>query len=127
MTDQPAKPENAPEGDEPPKGYEPPSYIPPAPQPGENPYGEQPFASPAASGPYGQPSRKRHSRRNRTASPRVVRLNSASPPTASSRPAPTDSPLRRMGNLPKGRLRTGSRPAPTASPPTMACPSSPRA
>ncbi|WP_442544191.1 DUF4190 domain-containing protein [Arthrobacter sp. KN11-1C] len=60
MTDQPAKPENAPEGDEPPKGYEPPSYIPPAPQPGENPYGEnqrgaQPFASPAASGPYGQP------------------------------------------------------------------------
>lgn len=55
MTDQPAKPENAPEGDEPPKGYEPPSYIPPAPQAGENPYGEQPFASPAASGPYGQP------------------------------------------------------------------------
>ncbi|WP_284982834.1 DUF4190 domain-containing protein [Arthrobacter sp. efr-133-TYG-118] len=55
MTDQPAKPENTPEGDEPPKGYEPPSYIPPAPQPGENPYGEQPFASPAASGPYGQP------------------------------------------------------------------------
>ncbi|MGO4650977.1 DUF4190 domain-containing protein [Arthrobacter sp. 2RAF22] len=55
MTDQPAKPENAPEGDEPPKGYEPPSYIPPAPQAGENPYGEQPFASPAAPGPYGQP------------------------------------------------------------------------
>ncbi|MEW1821065.1 DUF4190 domain-containing protein [Arthrobacter sp. NPDC080031] len=55
MTDQPAKPENAPEGDEPPKGYEPPSYSPPAPQPGENPYGEQPFASPAAAGPYGQP------------------------------------------------------------------------
>lgn len=55
MTDQPAKPENAPEGDEPPKGYEPPSHIPPAPQTAENPYGEQPFASPAASGPYGQP------------------------------------------------------------------------
>ncbi|MDQ0240916.1 DUF4190 domain-containing protein [Arthrobacter bambusae] len=55
MTDQPAKPENAPEGDEPPKGYEPPSYIPPAPQAGEIPYGEQPFASPAPSGPYGQP------------------------------------------------------------------------
>lgn len=55
MTDQPAKPENAPEGDEPPKGYEPPSHIPPAPQPGENPYGDQPFASPAAAGPYGQP------------------------------------------------------------------------
>lgn len=57
MTDQPAKPENAPEGDEHPKGVQPPSYIPPAsqPQPGENPYGEQPFASPAAAGPYGQP------------------------------------------------------------------------
>ncbi|MHC6223066.1 DUF4190 domain-containing protein [Arthrobacter sp. MMS24-S77] len=55
MTDQPAKPENAPQGDEPPKGYEPPSYVPPAPQASENPYGEQPFASPAAPGPYGQP------------------------------------------------------------------------
>lgn len=55
MTDQPAKPENAPEGDEPPKGYEPPSHIPPAPQPGGSPYGGQPFASPAAPGPYGQP------------------------------------------------------------------------
>jgi hypothetical protein len=59
MTDQPAKPGNASEGDEPPKADEPPSYVPPAPQPGENPYGEnqrgeQPFASPAASGPYGQ-------------------------------------------------------------------------
>ncbi|WP_028267964.1 DUF4190 domain-containing protein [Arthrobacter sp. MA-N2] len=59
MTDQPARPENAPQGEEPPKGYEPPSYVPPAApaadQSGENPYGEQPFASPAASGPYGQP------------------------------------------------------------------------
>ena len=40
MTDQPAKPENAPEGG--------------------NAHGEQPFAPPAASGPYGQPQEQPH-------------------------------------------------------------------
>lgn len=40
MTDQPAKPENAPEGG--------------------NAHGEQPFAPPAASGPYGQPQQQPH-------------------------------------------------------------------
>ncbi|MBT8160817.1 MULTISPECIES: DUF4190 domain-containing protein [Arthrobacter] len=74
MTDQPAKPENAPDGDETsgtethaaeasaaathgdeaPKGYEPPSYVPPAPQSGDNPYGSRPFAAPSEHGSYGQ-------------------------------------------------------------------------
>ncbi|WP_423183005.1 DUF4190 domain-containing protein [Arthrobacter sp. NyZ413] len=84
MTDQPAKPENAPDGDETsgteasaaethapeahapethapethgdeaPKGYEPPSYVPPAPQPGDDPYGSRPFAAPSEHGSSGQ-------------------------------------------------------------------------
>ncbi|MFH5879284.1 DUF4190 domain-containing protein [Arthrobacter sp. NA-172] len=75
MTDQPAKPEDAPQGDETPqvnepsKGYEPPSYVPPAPQAASNTHGEQPFASPAAPGPYGQPPTQPHTQQPPTQQP----------------------------------------------------------